>query len=127
MRHGRRRAVELQRGEPELETAGDRTKEAEARRRISAVAVIGPEHVAGHRDRLDPAGLQVFLDEIAVDERALELVEELDRLRGIRSESGIEAAFGGILPDKRPKHGQMTDMGGCKHVCKPRDGSRRCL
>src|SRR6478736_1306523 len=86
-----------------------------------------PELVAGHRDRLDSSRVQVFLDEIAVDQGALELVEELDRLRGIGGESRIEAAFGGILPDKRPKHGQMTDMSGCKHVCKPRDGSRRCL
>ena len=107
---------EFESGEPQLVAALQRAEQAEAHRRHAAVPIVRPEHVARHGDRLDPARAGILLDEVAGDERALQLFEELGGIVRFGRELAVEAALARTVANQRPKQRQVSDMGGLQHV-----------
>ena len=73
------------------------------------LAVVRPEHIAGHRDGIDAPGA-AFLDEVAGHERALQLREEFIGLRRHGTELAIEAAVLRALSDEGAQHREMSDV-----------------
>src|SRR6266705_6502530 len=88
-------------GEPKLVAPFERTKQPEPNRRHATVPPLGPEDVARNGDRFDAAGLRVFLDEVAADQRPLQLGEELDGFGRVGRQHAIEAALCRALTDER--------------------------
>ena len=80
--------------------------------------VVRPEHIAGNRDGGELAAAQ-FLDEIAGDQRTLQLGEELLGARRVDCEIAVEAAVGSTLADQRPQQCQVSDVGGLEHLRRP--------
>src|SRR5438034_11749440 len=114
---------ELEAGEPQLIAAFERAKQSEADRRQAAMPVIRPKHVAGNGDGLDSSGTGVLFDEVAGDERALELVEKIGGFVGFSGQAAIEALVGGAFANQRAQQCQDSDVSGLKHAF-PGDGSR---
>src|SRR5438128_5112773 len=108
-------ASHFQAGEPQLVTAIDRAEKPEARRWIAAVAIVGPEDIAGDRNRIHAPAASILFDEIAVDQRPLELGEKFNGLRRIAAEAGLETALCRRLPDKRAQHSEVANVCGNEH------------
>ena len=108
-------AAEFETGQPQLVAGFERAEEAESGRRHAAVPIVGPENVAGHRDRLDATRSRIRFDEVTADERTLQSREEFNGRRRVGRQSAIEAAFGRSFPDEGPEHRQLTDMSRSKH------------
>src|SRR5947208_3396856 len=121
--------AEFESGEPQLIAAFERAKEPESDRRQAAVPIVGPEDVAGNGDRLDSSRSRVLLDEIAGDERPLELFEEIRRFVTFGGQLTIEASFRRPFANQRSEEREVADMSGLKHegltgaVCKTVQGN----
>src|SRR5690349_24533452 len=98
--------------EPQFITAFERAKESKADRRQSAMPIIRPEYIARDGNRLDSSGTRILLDEVAGDERTLQLVEEFGGFVRLGRQTAVEAAFGGAVSDQRAQQCKMADVGG---------------